>query len=207
MTITIKTDAADHRTEGAPLYCEYKGQSKPQPARLCIKADGTVYASYNAEIGNAVSADIYHGRIQTVSLSPYCSGPALSNWLEDEETLALLKRIVVGMTEDWDGSNRRGRISEDACDAMDELERSAENIDTANIWDAGDWLDPVISGSEIDGADMTEKSDDEIRAIAAEIAQQAKNDGVIINGGDGALIKVIEGVRQHGRDERAMSDE
>ena len=40
-----------------PIYCQYQGQSGPQDAFIALDCrDGSAWADYNAEIGNAVPA-------------------------------------------------------------------------------------------------------------------------------------------------------
>lgn len=202
-TITTNADSIRASDEFAPLYYRHAGQSEPQRAALYIKADGTVTADINYQI-NCVTFDVWHGRTRTVELSPSVSGAALADWLDNESTVALLARVVAGLTVDWDGNNEVGRLTDDAVAALDELEREAQDIDQIEVWQPGDWLNGVVSGGSVGDVDLTDKTDSELAAIAEEWTQEAKNDGIQF---DGLLLEVLKSIRQNGLDEREDEDE
>ena len=90
-----------------------------------------------------------------------------------------MARVHAGHSVFWDGSNHVGRLTEDAADAMAEIEReiaaSADDDDYIQVWDAGDWLQ--LSSAE-DLEITAETTDEELDAIAKRLTDEAKHEGV-----------------------------
>ncbi|UXY13852.1 hypothetical protein N8I74_11015 [Chitiniphilus purpureus] len=136
----IKTNASDLREEIAPVYCQYQGQSGPQPAYITIHPESeSASAGYSSETGNGCPESIYHNRAYRVRIPADVRGTAIAEFLEDTDTQALISSIIAGYSCDWDGSNHRGSLNDDAESALAELEQAAERLQwddcRAQIWD------------------------------------------------------------------------
>lgn len=100
-----------------PIYCQYQGQSGPQDAFIALDCrDGSAWADYNAEIGNAVPVDVWHGHILRFGISPYASGARIN--AEMEAMRPRFAEIVAGYSSHWDGSNTRARWTDEAVRAI-----------------------------------------------------------------------------------------
>jgi hypothetical protein len=80
-------------------------------------------------------------------VSPYAHPVVLAKLLTEGAARPLLERIHAGHSVDWDGSNNRGSLTDDAQAASDALESllddtfGAGDPDTCvQVQDAGDWL-------------------------------------------------------------------
>lgn len=127
----------------APLHHRYPGQAGPQPAYIELTEDGKVLADFNAELGNAMPAAVWHRRTLRWPLPPDVRGEALTAFLADPAALALLQRVHAGHSVEWDGSNHVGRLDEDARAASDKFAELIERDlagDEAAVWDANEWL-------------------------------------------------------------------
>jgi hypothetical protein len=116
----IITSNLENLSGKAPLFEQYPGASQPQSAHLEIYPDGKVFYESNSEIGNSIPSDVYHKRVLRISIPNHLSPLGYS------QLHAYLKRklaaIVEGMSEDWDGSNWVGRLSDDAQELLEALE-------------------------------------------------------------------------------------
>lgn len=138
------------RLEGGPdaLLHHYAGQAAPQPCYIALDLyDGRMWADYNAEIGNAVPFDVWHGIVRrysipvlqpaTVNVLMQAIAPYAQRVLDDSEVL-------------WDGSNhvaRLGRDAEIAEEAICEppfgiLAELESDVYTAH---AAEWLGMVVT--------------------------------------------------------------
>lgn len=106
--------------DDAPLYLYYSGEFKCQPAYVRINQDGVVDAFGNPNIG-AGSFNEFHKVEFWISITPEISGEALVNIVTREDVMALFERVYLGHTVEWDGSNERGTLDDDAQDALDDL--------------------------------------------------------------------------------------
>lgn len=137
----------------ADLYRQYPGQLRAQ--RCYVEIDckhGTLSCSYDAEVGNAVPAYVYHGHAIRYGIP--CLTPEAANGLMDA-ILPLAQRVEAGYTSDWDGDNMVGRYNEDATEALGIIEDMLRDIDYEDqieAWDAGDWLGDVTHYYNRDGA-------------------------------------------------------
>ena len=137
---------ANLRGEIAPLYCRYQGQTSAQGAWVQMDEDGTITASYNAEIGGSVTFDVFHNRTLTWGVAARVRGDALADLLESAEMRALFERVYDGHSVEWDGNNNVGRLDADAREASDEIEAAltaiGEDDDAMGaVWDVGQWLE------------------------------------------------------------------
>ncbi len=144
MNISIKTD--NLRGEIAPLYCRYQGQTDCQGAYVQMNEDGIVSADYNAEIGWAVTFDVFHNRTLSWGVASRVRGDALADLLESDEMRALFERVHTGHDVEWDGNNNVGHLDYDARAASDEIEAELTTLgeDEASmgaVWDVDQWLE------------------------------------------------------------------
>lgn len=127
-----------------PLYLRYPAQINPQPAYVHLTSDGQVSAYVSGEIGNGTPARIWNSVDLQWPVS--CEAhPVLLAKLLQGDALPLLERIHAGHAVEWDGSNYRGELTDDASEASDELaqlleEGFADPDQRVSVWTAGDWL-------------------------------------------------------------------
>ena len=178
----LTTNAADLAQELAPLYHRFQGQENPQRAYIEIDPQGrTMIAEYDGEIGNAVPMAVYHGRILRLHISPYLRGDVLADILESDEVQALAQRICAGHETYWDGSNLRGRLSDDARSAFEALQEHLDSYQEepylARVCDPSDW---VATADQVGIASNT--TDEEVHRLALELLDEAYADDVLIDG-------------------------
>jgi hypothetical protein len=137
MAITLKL--SDLRGDDrAPLYNHIPGQAQPNPAFVAIEEDGDVWAD-EARSGNGVPADVWHQRTLRLTVPADVDGQKLADYLE-RGGRALLERIHAGHEVDWDGSNRVGKLTDDARDAIEQIEREMDDLPRVEVWTASEWL-------------------------------------------------------------------
>lgn len=202
------------------LHCHYDRQTSAQPCYVSLDCEtGILTASYNAEIGNSVPADVYHGHTRRYGI-PLLTPTATNDLLENIAPLA--QRVVDGYESVWNGNNHVARLNGDATEADEEIERlcdECEPDDSNSVvqeWDAGDYLDGVmcfrdedddqcrwnkLHHATIDGygekivinADTT---DSELSDIEDTIKSDCDDNNVVLNG----LSKYLDDIRDQCRD-------
>lgn len=111
--VVIACDAPDE------LHCHYQGQYGRQGAFVALDlVRRRLYASYDAEIGGAVPMDVYHGQTRRYPI-PVLTAAAANRLLGEIGPLA--QRVMADWENEWDGSNHRARLGEDARKAEDEI--------------------------------------------------------------------------------------
>ena len=121
----------------------YPRQQQPQDCYLALDLrDGTFTADWNAEIGNAVPSEVYHGHVRRYAI-PVLSAETVNNLLHDMAPLA--QRVIDGYDSRWNGNNHFAHLSEDAQAADATIQGRLEDvwgaIEPDLFWvDAGDWL-------------------------------------------------------------------
>ncbi len=114
-----------------PLYCHYDGQHQPQSAFVELDADGDVRATYNAEIGGGVRADVWHGLTRrwtiTGNVAKHTSRVAVCKLLDS--LAPLLERVCQGHSVEWNGNNNVGRLDDDALEASNQIARVCEDLE------------------------------------------------------------------------------
>lgn len=185
--ITIHTD--NLRGELAPLYRRFSGQYQPQPAYVYMDEDGNVQADYCGIIGAGQPMDVWHGRTRRWGVNPEVNGDQLADLLESGKVRELLERVHAGLSVEWDGANYVGRLTDDARDASDALERIFEDetrtVDGGGVWRAGDWIDPA-------SADDLLKPGESLDDAAGRLMAEAKTERVAIEGGKSEMRDAIE---------------
>jgi len=185
-------------SEAAPLFEQYQGQFKPQPAFLELDpAKGTVRLGTNVVMGNAVPMEVWHHRVLWWDVPPNLTGRGCAEVFG--EMKPLLERVAAGHSIEWDGHNMVGKFDEDAREAYEEIEdklRDARHgFECAEVWNAGEWIwtgQTLASLAEL--LEITpDTSDEEIAAIAETQRKVADRDHAVVLFGD--LAKVLRDVR------------
>lgn len=198
-------DLEELREELVPVYHKYPDNYAPQPAHLYLDEDGVI--TFDWGDANSVTMDVAEGRTLRFRIPAQVTGKALVAMLEDDRILCLLERIHVGHTVEWDGSNHRGRLTDDARDAADELDRLLEldywdDSDMAIVWTTDDWMSPNIYPQTLDGDTCSwreaqryvdivggdtvvmidaQTTDEDVRAIAGTIKDNVTNEGAVLS--------------------------
>lgn len=162
----------------------------PEQGRL----SETVYFVHESE--NAVPFDVWHGRTYRIDIAPETDAVALGEYTRTPEAAALLSRIAAGYSTYWDGHNTRGRLTDDAREALDALTDAlgALAMDGVSVWEAEEWF---VDGVDADWNLSPDTTDDEIEALAGRLADEAEADGQIVHG----ILDYLTGARDEMRDE------
>lgn len=163
------------------LYCKYPGQFNVQPVDLRLDTrTGVLSCDYNPGIGHIVSFDEFHHLILTAPIDPLTADSA--NRLM-QEVAPLAGRVMAGASEEWNGNDDVGRLTDDAATAWDEITTVCRDWSGEDMreqvcgWDVSDWF---AEGDDITivavglAADTT---DEQIAAIAAEQSETATTGG------------------------------
>ncbi|CAM5503190.1 MULTISPECIES: helix-turn-helix domain-containing protein [Streptomyces] len=200
MTSTGTTVRIIECTYTDELHRHYDGQTEAQDAYIELDLrEGTLLASYNAEIGNAIPFTVHHGFERRYGI-PTLTGDAADRAMEEIRPLA--ERILADWEEHWDGNNMVARLGEDAQAAEEEIEEKLGDFDESDMvteWD----IDGATNGCEVDvygiTADTTDERLDEIEAtIIKDLVDVSASDVVVCHGLDTYLRDV--------RDELAEED-
>jgi hypothetical protein len=174
------------------LHCHYSGQTQRQGCYIELDCPNkTLSAHYNSEIGNAIPFSVYHGHDQWfgINLMRGSTADALM-----EEILPLAQRVVDGYDSVWNGSNHIAKFTDDAQNAIDEIEAICDSAEgDLEVWDAGDWLGEVThqtdTAVEIEGVGTitAQTTDDELEEMERKIDAMAEDEGVFLNAVDRLL--------------------
>jgi len=165
-------------SKSMPLYHQYPGQLRPQPAYLEMDEDGAVCVDWSGEIGNAMPMAQWHKRTLVWRIPETATAEALRAFLQDETTVALLKRVRAGHSVDWDGSNHVGKLTDDAEDASEELGRWCDHggyfdaEDLGHVWDIDEWMTDCCTYE--DAAGRPTRSEDDALAILVYIGDDGE---------------------------------
>lgn len=158
-------------TSPTELYRHYDGQTEPQPAYIELDTqNGTLSASYNAEIGNAIPFTVHHGLDRRYGI-PVLTAEAANRVMEEIAPLA--DRIIAGTEAEWDGNNTVAVLNDDALAAEEEIEKllglpsqaggwsdepnqGFPDSDLVGVWD----IDGAVNGQEADEYDITADTTD-----------------------------------------------
>ncbi len=180
----------------------------PETLDLALCEDGTVSLSVgHADQLDGTPMDEWHYRTVTWRL---LTGPCEADLTKIRAELApggrlrvLLARVHAGHSVEWDGRNRVGRLTEDAGEAsadLADLSRGDSDLRWTtgrDVWDASTYL----HGGEDYNAppDLT---DEDIARLAAEYVEEARDQGIAIDGGVDAMRDALEEARDRARDRR-----
>lgn len=151
----------------APLFHQYPGQVRPQPAYLEIDArTGRAACDWSAETGNAVPVDVWARHILRFAI-PNALSEAQIDYLLDR-VAPYVERIKAGYSAEWDGNNYRAQYTENALSAIEMVEEECGQFndeELLSIWDPAEWLDPCLSAFDKDDGRTNLISDDAVRAV------------------------------------------
>ena len=168
----------------APLYVRYDREVKPQPAFIEIDESGRVTAGSDGAIGREMPLSVYDGRTLRVSVPATIRGEALTERLLEPATMALLERVHVGHTVDWDDGSRTGSLNDDAETAIEELTAvlgidAWSESDLVAVWEAGEWI--VGSNSAADALAEAWPAEHSLAEAVAIVQASADGEGVMID--------------------------
>lgn len=118
-----------------------------QKCSLDIDSDGTLTLSTQHPDINGISMAIYNRVTLSYGLPVGVQPGAVADWLE--ERLADLQTLVDGLDSEWDGSNMRGTLTDEAQEIHDSWrgaeygESSLDFLASVSEWEASEWLYPV----------------------------------------------------------------
>lgn len=124
-----------------PVLRQYDGQCQPQPAYLQLDQDGFVSADYSGEIGNAMPVNVWHSIDRRIGINTNVSGDALREYMASAGFRALIDRYYAGFDTEWNGNNWVGTVTEDALEALSQIEQDLENLECINVFSADDWVE------------------------------------------------------------------
>jgi hypothetical protein len=101
---------------------QYPGQMETQDRYIEVRQDGKLHIDWNAEIGNAVPAPVWHGIIRRIH-GTWTTKKEACAFISDNKNL--FSRLIAGMGERWDGNNYIGTLTADAYEALNSLEYNA----------------------------------------------------------------------------------
>ncbi|MGV7743591.1 hypothetical protein PJN29_24105 [Mycobacterium kansasii] len=185
------------------LYRHYEGQTGAQPVYIALDLrDATLFAVYNAEVGNALPKNVFHGFERRYPI-PVLTAQAANGLMAELRPLA--ERIVGDWQELWDGHNMVARLGPDALAAEAELQArlglgtdefntyAFDEADLVAQWD----IDGALNGQEVaEFGIIADTSDERLDAIEGDI--------IAALAGDGNGTAVVHGLKAH---LRALRDE
>jgi len=179
----------------AELYHRYPRQSEPQPTFLFLNPGAQVLGvDWDGEVGGAVPADVWHGRIRRYRI-PCLTSARVNGLLEQVAPLA--ERVCAGYEEAWDGSNYIGRLDQDASGAEEEIARICDpdhwdHTDADGlvvVWEAGEYY---YHSSDEEVGVTADASDLDLEQLAERLTEEALSEGVHVIEG---LAEELEGRR------------
>jgi len=172
-------DLKELRSESAPLYHRYCGQTHPQAAYIEIDCEcGGVDFGYYREIGNAVPEAVAHGRTRRYRVPAEATGETLADLLESAEFQVLAGRVYQGVKIVWDGNNYVGRPDYDAQDAEEALEEilfSLEDESLLEVWEVDDYL---FANNSLEAL----WRDESLQAAVAALRAEARREHIHVDG-------------------------
>lgn len=110
----------------------YPCQTYQQPAHFVLYYDESeVIPTYNGEIGNAVPFSVFHGYEIRFEFNPNLKMRTVNRL--GRELLPYFQRVQDGMVEYWDGNNYRIRLTDDALQAMHDIEGAILNAEYCEL--------------------------------------------------------------------------
>lgn len=112
--------------ERFPVFCKYPGQFQAQPAFIYLDLrDGECGADYNAAI-SGTPADQWHDIVLTFKIPAELTADQIETIINDNADK--FQTILNGAAVEWDGSNNRGVLNDDARAAFDSLDHYGEGF-------------------------------------------------------------------------------
>jgi len=134
----------------------------------------------NYQIGGTPMRE-WHGLVSAYRLPWNVDARELQEWVQNE-IIPVVIEIEAGFESYWDGSNWKGRFSENVDSDLSYIIETTCPTHEGGLWDVSSWFEsyPDIT------ADST---DEEIQEIANDEVRDAENNGIILIGG---VEKVFE---------------
>lgn len=108
----------------------------------------------------------------------------------------LLEIVAEGHTVEWDGSNHKGQLTDEAEEASDEIERIVMDwqwrSDVWSVWDASEWASAAWRDIVEQHNIRPGMTKDEIAAVAKALEVEAHGDNVVLQHTVGAIEWMIE---------------
>ncbi len=183
--------------EDAPLFRQYDGQTGPQDAFVEIDGeDRDAFASYNAEIGNAIPVYVWKNKSRRVPAPVYLRGKKVADYIK--AVLEITEPAAEDFFIEWDGNNNVGRWpnwDEETDRALEKLYEEWANDETVN-WDIAD-ADEYYCYVRGELGVTAGTSDDEIVNLATNLREGAKGEGYLVQG----TLEYLYGIRNDLRDD------
>lgn len=166
---SVKIVACTSETE---LFRLYDGQFEPQDCYIAVDLrDGTIWADYDPEIGNARPFEVHYGFVRRYPI-PILTGAAANRVLR-EIVAPRAERMIADWEKVWDGNNMIARLGADAQAAEQEIEallgEGFPERDLVQVWD----LSAAVNGDEVAEFGISaDTTDERLAEIEAEILAQ-----------------------------------
>ena len=140
--LQIATFESDH---DLPLYEESQGQEGPAYLYLDTRDGGVSLEAKHPAYANTWGQDEQNGHVRRWNVPNNLTVDGINQLLTDQDVLTRLEAIMGGTEEYYDGSNYRTKLSEQAEETSEELERylSDSNYPSLEAWSAHQWLNAV----------------------------------------------------------------
>lgn len=191
---------------GSDLHHHYQNQTRPQDVFVELDCEhGTLTCSTNPEIGNAVPVKVWHGHTRRWGI-PALKAHIANDLLEAIRPFA--ERVCEGYESVWDGHNHVAEFTEDAEEAMGEIQdlcdqNQEDGNNTILVWEAAEWF--ALSGGDYAIARELKitaaTTDEDLERIAAKEKEDAEStmECDVLEG----TLKFFKGVREYMRDNEA----
>tara|TARA_R100000808_G_scaffold19320_1_gene41976 strand:+ start:567 stop:1187 length:621 start_codon:yes stop_codon:yes gene_type:complete len=168
-----------------PLYQKYEQEIEGQPAYVELDVrTGSLYADWDAEVGNGVPADVWHGLRRRYGIINILTTEEINTLLTELAPIA--QRIVDGTDIQSDGLQDRPVLSEQAQAAEEALTEECDGVQTQSngVVDADEWFGPQEDAHvHIVPAKVTaESTDEQLSALVEEAQLDGRTDGWTITG-------------------------
>lgn len=153
---------------------------------------------------NGATFDRWHGRAlcwrNCLSQGSYALADTAAIEHLAERVKPLLGRVHAGHSAPLEGSNDKGRLTGDAQEASDEIERIFETAawcdEERQVWDASEWISVVGFAQAGRELGLTVNSDDAaFEAACAQLERQARSDRMVLVNLADALGQIKEALK------------
>lgn len=159
-----------------PLYEESQGQAGP--AYLYLDArDGQVWVrGIHPAHASSWGIDEHNGHVCRWGIANNLTAAGINELLADLEVLTRLASVLAGAEEYYDGNNYRTRLSAQADESREDLERylADSSYSSLEVWDAFQWLD-LTSYADLVRAGETHED------AAIRLSKEALSDGIWVH--------------------------
>lgn len=127
---------------------------------------------------NSMSMAAFNGLVRGVGLPSGITPAAAAEWLKDNADL--ISRVMVGMDQEWDGSNMVGTLTEDAAAALEELrELGAGLVESApSMWAHGEIVEEMGAAEYLRDIFDAIEAAPSVEAAISEALDTLEDDGI-----------------------------